>query len=110
MKMRRRPVRTTTDEGWSTWSLPGVTEDWNFLPATDEDGRTRWNVYPLLGAPNADFDWDRLGIDESAQDPVDVLTTEPLTFASLSSSGGTVISEVMPSAEKAPATAGSAPS
>ncbi|WP_147795777.1 hypothetical protein [Cellulomonas sp. Y8] len=74
---RGRPVRTTTDEGWSTWSLPGVTEDWNFLPATDEDGRTRWNVYPLLGAPNADFEWDRLGIDESAQDPVDVLTAEP---------------------------------
>ena len=70
-------MRTTTDEGWSTWSLPGVTEDWNFLPATDEDGRTRWNVYPLLGAPNADFEWDRLGIDESAQDPVDVLTAEP---------------------------------
>jgi len=74
---RGRPVRTTSDEGWSTWSLPGVTEDWNFLPATDEDGRTRWNVYPLLGAPNADFDWERLGTDESAQDPVDVLTTEP---------------------------------
>jgi hypothetical protein len=74
---RGRPVRTTSDEGWSTWSLPGVTEDWNFLPATDEDGRTRWNVYPLLGAPNTAFDWDRLGIDESAQDPADVLTTEP---------------------------------
>ncbi|MET0433619.1 MAG: hypothetical protein ABW025_05580 [Cellulomonas sp.] len=74
---RGRPVRTTTDEGWSTWSLPGVTEDWNFLPATDEDGRTRWNVYPLLGAPNADFDWDRLGTDEAAQDPVDVLTADP---------------------------------
>lgn len=74
---RGRPVRTTTDEGWSSWSLLGVNEDWNFLPATDEDGRTRWNVYPLLGAPNADFDWDRLGTDESAQDPVDVLTTGP---------------------------------
>lgn len=74
---RGRPVRTTTDEGWSTWSLPGVTEDWNFLPAVDEDGRTRWNVYPLLGAPNADFDWDGLGTDESAQNPADVLTTDP---------------------------------
>ena len=74
---RGRPVRTTSDDGWSTWSLPGVTEDWNFLPATDEDGRTRWNVYPLLGAPNTDFDWDRLGNDESAQDPADVLTTDP---------------------------------
>lgn len=74
---RGRPVRTTTDDGWSTWSLPGLTEEWNFLPAVDEDGRTRWNVYPLLGAPNADFDWDRLGVEESAHDPADVLTTDP---------------------------------
>ncbi len=48
---RGRPVRTTYDEGWQTWSLPGVTEPWSFVGAVDVDGRTRWNVYPLRGGP-----------------------------------------------------------
>lgn len=49
---RGRPVRTTYDEGQQTWSLPGVTETWSFIGAVDVDGRTRWNVYPLRGAPS----------------------------------------------------------
>ncbi|HEY0185971.1 MAG TPA: hypothetical protein VGC67_00645 [Cellulomonas sp.] len=60
---RGRPVRTTTDNGWGTWELPGVTTPWTFVAAQDEDGRRRWNVYPLLGAPSEDFDWDSPGGD-----------------------------------------------
>lgn len=47
---RGRQVRTVADSR-SEWSLPGVDEAWSFLPRVDGDGRTRWNVYPLLGAP-----------------------------------------------------------
>lgn len=71
---RGRAVRTTTDDGWSSWSLPGVNEDWTFVPAEDEDGRTRWNVYPLLGAPYDEFDWEEFTGDRP---PAEVLTTEP---------------------------------
>jgi hypothetical protein len=55
---RGRAVRTTGGDGWQSWELPGVPDLWNFVPATDEDGRRRWNVYPLRGAPTEDFDWD----------------------------------------------------
>ncbi|HEY0217815.1 MAG TPA: hypothetical protein VGC57_15605 [Cellulomonas sp.] len=54
---RGRAVRTTTDNGYGSWELPGVSEPWTFVAAQDEDGRRRWNVYPLLGAPTDDFDW-----------------------------------------------------
>jgi len=74
---RGRPVRTTTDEGTSPWALPGLDEPWGFVPAEDEDGRARWNVYPLLGAPWDEFDWDRFGVDAQARVPADVLTTDP---------------------------------
>lgn len=57
---RGRPVRTTVDEGgW--YALPGVDEEWSFVPAWDADGRKRWNVYPLSGAPSVDFGWDENG-------------------------------------------------
>jgi hypothetical protein len=66
---RGRPVRTTTDDGWSSWSLPGVSGPWNFVAAQDEEGRSRWNVYPLRGAPTESFDWDSFyeGGDETVQ-------------------------------------------
>ena len=48
---RGRPVRTTYDAGGTSWSLPGVTEPWVFLPSQDADGRSKWNVYPLAGLP-----------------------------------------------------------
>lgn len=70
---RGRPVRTTTDNGWGSWELPNVSEPWTFVPATDEDGRRLWNVYPLLGAPWDDFDWE----SPEAEQPEDMLTTEP---------------------------------
>ncbi|GEN79690.1 hypothetical protein [Actinotalea fermentans] len=58
---RGRPVRTTYDGGWQLWSLPGVAEPWRFVSATDADGRARWNVYPLQGAPGAAWDEDGAG-------------------------------------------------
>lgn len=66
---RGRPVRTTTDDGWGSWSLPGVSGPWNFVAAQDDEGRARWNVYPLRGAPTESFDWDSYyeGGDETVQ-------------------------------------------
>ena len=60
---RGRPVRTITDGSGSDWYLPGVSEPWAFAPATDVFGRDRWNVYPLLGAPTSEWEWDESGID-----------------------------------------------
>ncbi|GEA89654.1 HAAS signaling domain-containing protein [Cellulomonas cellasea] len=54
---RGRAVRTTFDEGYDEFALPGFTEPWSFLPVVDEDGRERWNVYPLTGAPSTEFEW-----------------------------------------------------
>lgn len=50
---RGRQVRTVDGDEWAEWSLPGVDEPWSFAPVEDAEGRLRWNVYPLLGAP-----WD----------------------------------------------------
>lgn len=72
---RGQPVRTVTD-GWASWSMPGVSAPWMFVPAADEDGRDRWNVYPLLGAPDDEFDaaaW------EYGQEPWETLRTDPRT-------------------------------
>jgi len=55
---RGRPVRTTYDGGAQGWSLPGVKEAWTFLPSQDEDGRNRWNVYPLSGLPSSQMQFD----------------------------------------------------
>lgn len=72
---RGRPVRTVTDGGWGWWSLPGVAGEWSFLPVQDEDGRERWNVYPLRGAPSAEFAWERGDGSETTTEGL--LTTEP---------------------------------
>jgi hypothetical protein len=75
---RGRPVRATTDEGTGAWSLPGVAEPWTFVPAEDDQGRQRWNVYPLQGAPSSQF-----GFLGDGSDPVrpDDVGTPPLPFA-----------------------------
>jgi hypothetical protein len=72
---RGRAVRTVSD-GWMSWSLPGVSAAWRFVPAADEDGRDRWNVYPLLGAPEEDFDADAWG---NGQEPWETLDADPRT-------------------------------
>ncbi|MGY4643570.1 hypothetical protein [Cellulomonas sp. URHB0016] len=52
---RGRPVRTTFDDGRGQFWFPEADEPWSFVPAADADGRSRWNVYPLRGAPSAQF-------------------------------------------------------
>ncbi|WP_066584938.1 HAAS signaling domain-containing protein [Cellulomonas timonensis] len=52
---RGRPVQTMVDNGFGVWDLYGVDEPWRFASVEDEDGRTRWNVYPQRGAPVNDF-------------------------------------------------------
>jgi hypothetical protein len=71
---RGRAVRTTTDDGWGAYELPGVRGTWAFVPAHDEDGRRRWNVYPLLGAPYEEFDWNAPNATGTVED---LLPTEP---------------------------------
>lgn len=76
---RGRPVRTTTDRGQGDWALPGVDGTWAFAPATDVDGRERWNVYPLSGAPSQSWTWADDGSRELADDAE--LRTPPPPFA-----------------------------
>lgn len=76
---RGRQVRTTFDEGWSEWALPGVSEPWRFTPALDADGRDRWNVYPLLGAPVDAWVLDDDGLPSLVDGKT--LRTPPLPFA-----------------------------
>jgi hypothetical protein len=70
---RGRAVQTVQDDGWGSYELPGVMGTWSFVPATDEDDRRRWNVYPLLGAPYEEFDWE----NPEALRPEELLTTDP---------------------------------
>ena len=60
---RGRPVRTTFDDGRDAYWFPEGTEPWSFVSRVDSDGRARWNVYPLQGAPSSQFTYD----DEGAQ-------------------------------------------
>ena len=52
---RGRPVRTTFDNGSGQWFFPETKEPWSFVSRADADGRQRWNVYPLEGAPTSEF-------------------------------------------------------
>ncbi|WP_426594516.1 HAAS signaling domain-containing protein [Cellulomonas sp. McL0617] len=52
---RGRPVRTTFDNGAGQFFFPETKEPWSFVSRTDADGRSRWNVYPLKGAPTSQF-------------------------------------------------------
>ena len=55
---RGRPVRTLGEDGQGEYFLYGVGQPWSWLPATDQFGQPRWNVYPLLGGPSAQFAFD----------------------------------------------------
>lgn len=77
---RGRPVRTTYDKGQSDWWLPGVDGPWAFLPAQDVDGRQRWNVYPLSGAPVSAFTLDDATGQRTLSDETAV-RTPPAPFA-----------------------------
>ncbi len=66
---RGRPVQTITPQGGGSqdagdWALPGVSQAWTFAPSTDVDGRDRWNVYPLRGAPVDDWTYTDDGLRE----------------------------------------------
>ncbi|MBO3086525.1 hypothetical protein [Cellulomonas fengjieae] len=59
---RGRPVRTTFDNGLEQYWFPEATEPWSFVSRVDSDGRARWNVYPLQGAPTSEFTYDDDGM------------------------------------------------
>ncbi|MET0788759.1 MAG: hypothetical protein ABWY33_05895 [Cellulomonas sp.] len=59
---RGRPVRTTYDNGSNPYWFAEGTEPWSFVSRTDADGRNRWNVYPLQGAPTSSFTYDESGL------------------------------------------------
>lgn len=58
---RGRPVETVSMSVHALQpyglQLPGVDEPWTFYPVQDADGRSRWNVYPLSGAPESAIDY-----------------------------------------------------
>lgn len=55
---RGRPVRTVPEGAEDTsWTVPDVDGAWSFRPATSDDGRERWNVYPLQAVPEAEMEW-----------------------------------------------------
>jgi hypothetical protein len=73
---RGRQVRTM-QTGWADWELPGVAETWRFIAAQDGDGRNRWNVYPLMGAPSSSWDTEAGSTLLEGED----LRLPPLPFA-----------------------------
>ncbi|MBX9245014.1 hypothetical protein ICW40_09345 [Actinotalea ferrariae] len=75
---RGRQVRTTYDDGMQDWALPGVDELWAFGARTDADGRARWNVYPLRGAPADAWTLDQETGERTADGE---LRTPPAPFA-----------------------------
>ncbi|MBO0922225.1 hypothetical protein J1G42_15485 [Cellulomonas sp. zg-ZUI222] len=77
---RGRQVRTTYDDGQSPWSRPDSDEAWYFAPAATQDGRTRWNVYPLRGWPESAFENDAETGEWRARTGVQALTP-PYPFA-----------------------------
>ncbi|MFE5334603.1 hypothetical protein ACFQ8E_01715 [Isoptericola sp. NPDC056573] len=59
---RGRPVRTVTTEGdEQAWSVPDLDGIWYFRPATADDGRKRWNVYPMRAVPEEGMEWSEDG-------------------------------------------------
>ncbi|MCA5892854.1 hypothetical protein LEP48_05730 [Isoptericola sp. NEAU-Y5] len=55
---RGRAVRTVTDGGGEqAWAVPDVQGSWYFRPMTADDGRDRWNVYPLRAVPEGGMEW-----------------------------------------------------
>ncbi|MGW6131929.1 HAAS signaling domain-containing protein [Cellulomonas sp. NPDC055163] len=99
---RGRAVRTTFDDGQSDWALPGVREPWSFVAVADVDGRQRWNVFPLRGAPSSEFEWD----EDAGYVLVGESRTPPMPFAKAPSLvlPGDTPSTVTPSTPSTPST------
>ncbi len=65
-----RPVLTADPNSSAPMWFPMNDEPWTLLSSSDADGRTRWNVYPLRGAPSSSFDQDaQLSVGKSALIP-----------------------------------------
>lgn len=82
---RGRPVQTVSLSTNAMYpyslQLPGVGETWNFFPSQDADGRNRWNVYPLSGAPESAVDQDRAENGLPMLKDGEELRTPPSPFA-----------------------------
>ena len=100
---RGRQVRTIVPDNGQEWSLPGVSEPWAFAPSPDVDGRDRWNVYPLLGAPVDEWTWTESGERELVHGST--LETPPYPFAKAPALRGAAGTAVLPSTGPAPGTA-----
>ncbi|MDQ0424449.1 HAAS signaling domain-containing protein [Cellulomonas iranensis] len=76
---RGRQVRTTFDEGTEPWFRPDDDRPWYFAPAVAQDGRQRWNVYPLRGWPEQEY----VSPDSGVYGPPEGVapTTPPFPFA-----------------------------
>ncbi|MBO9553289.1 hypothetical protein [Cellulomonas sp.] len=115
---RGRPVRTTFDNGYDQFWFPESTEPWSFVPAADADGRSRWNVYPLRGAPTTQFEHDDDGAPVlqagvSASTPPWPFAKAPALagrgVAPLAPADGTVSASGEPSAGSVPTPTGAQP-
>lgn len=94
---RGRPVRTVGDQGvHQAWAVPEVEGTWYFQPAVSDDGRERWNVYPLRAV--ADDAVDLMGDDRPRPATGERLTTLPWPFLLAPTS----ITSTAPSAPSAP--------
>lgn len=82
---RGRPVQTVSLSTNALYpyslQLPGVRETWNFFPSQDADGRNRWNVYPLSGAPESAVDPERAENGLPMLKDGEELRTPPSPFA-----------------------------
>jgi len=74
---RGRAVRTTQDDGSMQYWYQASSEPWYLVGAQEVGGATRWNVYPLRGAPASSFD----GGTGMAPRPGTTLTSPPWPFA-----------------------------
>lgn len=90
---RGRPVQTMVDNGFGVWNLYGVDEPWRFTSVEDEDGRTRWNVYPQRGAPMSDFGDDTDAEGRPTLVPGAMLRVPPRPFAKAPALASTVTGE-----------------
>ena len=107
---RGRPVRTTYDEGMVDWALPGVREPWAFAPVTDVDGRVRWNVYPLAGAPATEWVYADDGLRELMQGSATRMPPRPFAQApAVETADGTTTSGTGTGVSADPSTDGTAP-
>lgn len=103
---RGRPVRTTQDDGSMQYWYQGSSEPWYLVGAQEVGGATRWNVYPLRGAPASSFQ----GFPGTAPRAGTTLTSPPWPFAKAPViAPSSVVTGPAPAATPAPTPAASTP-